>query len=89
MERRGLILEQSGQSAYIECAIRGRPEPSFKIFLNETLVISNKTYTIPEVNNSHVGNYRCFAENILGNASSDPEYLSLIGKILPALGFAK
>ena len=72
------MLTRNGPSATITCTVEARPEPSFKVFLNETiLVINDKTYTIPEVNRTHVGNYKCVAENVLGNASSDPEYLSL------------
>ena len=76
------MLTRSGQSATITFTAETQPEPSFKIFLNETiLVVSNKTYTIPEVNSSHVGFYKCSAKNILGNLSlMDAIYLSLTGK---------
>ena len=77
-----LTLTRSGQSAIITCTAEARPEPSFKIFLNETtLVISDKTYTIPEVNNSHVGYYKCAAENVIEQRSSNPICLCLEGKI--------
>ena len=76
------MLTRSGQSATIACTAEAQPEPSFKIFLNETiLVVSNKAYTIPEVNSSHVGFYKCSAKNILGNLSlMDAIYLPLTGK---------
>ena len=75
-----LILTRSGPSATITCTAEARPEPSYKIFLNETiLVISDKTFIIPEVNSSHVGYYKCVAMNFLGNASSHPKYLSVEG----------
>ena len=73
-----LILTRSGPSATITCTAEARPEPSYKILLNETiLVISGKTFIIPEVNSSHVGYYKCVAMNFLGNASSHPKYLSI------------
>ena len=77
-----LILTRRAQKATITCTAEACPEPSFKIFLNETvLVISDKTYIIPEVNNSHVGNYTCVVMNVLGKASSVSEYLSFERKI--------
>ena len=44
------------------------------------LVQSDKTYFIPKVNVCDVGYYKCVAENVLGNASSVPEFISLVGK---------
>ena len=77
-----LTLTRSGQSATITCTAKARPEPSYKIFLNETtLVISDKTYTIPEVNSSHVGYYKCVAENVIEQRFSNPICLCLEGKI--------
>ena len=77
-----LELERSEQSVTITCTADARPAPSFKIFLNETMLVkSDKTYLIPKVNSTHVGNYTCVAANLLGNTSSPPEYLSLKGKI--------
>jgi hypothetical protein len=71
-----------GKLANIKCESDGRPVPSFKIFLNTaTLVASDKIYSIPEVNDNDVGNYTCIAWNILGNKTSNSEYLSLEGKI--------
>ena len=63
----------------MNCTAEGRPEPSFKIFLNcgSALVKNDKTYTIPEVNICDVGYYKCLAENVLGNALSVPKFLSL------------
>ena len=76
------MLTTSGQSATVTCTAEANPEPSFKIFFNETtLVKSDNTYTIPEVNNSHVGYYKCVAENILEQRSSSPICLCLEGKI--------
>ena len=74
------MLTRKGQRATIACTAEARPEPSFKISFNETsLVKSDKTYTISEVNRRHVGNYTCVAKNILGQRSSDPVYLSFEG----------
>ena len=71
-----LMLTRNSQSASIACTAEARPEPTFKIFFNcEKLVQTDPTYIIPEVNRSHVGIYKCVAENILGNSSSDPELL--------------
>jgi hypothetical protein len=71
-----------GKLANIICESDGRPAPSFKIFLNtSTLVASDKIYNIPKVKISDVGNYTCVAWNILGNKTSNSEYLSLEGKI--------
>jgi hypothetical protein len=78
-----LTLTRNGDSATIECSADAQPPASFKIFLNKTtLVKSDKTHTISEVRSSDVGSYICFAENILGNKSSDPVYLSLEGKVI-------
>ena len=64
----------------MRCTADGRPEPSYEIFFNKTILVkSNKTYTIPKVN-SHFGYYECVAKNMLGNASSNPVFLSLVGK---------
>ena len=77
------MLTRSGQSATITCTAEARPKPSFKIFLNETtLVISDETYAIPEVNNSRVGYYKCVAENVIGQRSSNPICLCLEGKMI-------
>ena len=79
-----LELKRVAELANLICATADAcSEPSFRIFLNETkfvtLVKNGTTYTIPEVNISHVGNYTCVSVN--GNVSSDPEYLSLsVGK---------
>ena len=44
--------------------------PSYEIFLNETILVkSEKTYTIPKVNSTHVGYYKCVASDKLENAS--------------------
>ena len=76
------MLTRSGQSATTTCTAEGQPEPSFEIFFNEMMVKSNKTsYTILEVNSSHVEFYKCLAKNRLGNASLDAIYLPLTGKI--------
>ena len=79
-----MILERTNSSVNITCtAAYGHPEPKSQIYLNETILVkSNKTYIIPEVNNSHIGYYTCVAVNIRGNASSDPKFLPLVGKIL-------
>ena len=42
--------------------------------------LTRRIYMIAEVNSSHIGFYKCVAENIVGNASSVPIYLFLIGK---------
>ena len=77
-----LKLTRSDNFVTLTCSAEAQPSASFKIFLNETeLVSTNKTYTIPEVNVSHVGNYTCVAKNILGTNTSNSEYLSLQGKI--------
>ena len=78
-----LNLKRVAQLANLTCATTDACyEPSFKIFLNETkfvtLVKNGTTYTIPEVNISDVGNYTCVSVD--GNVSSDPGYLSLVGK---------
>ena len=50
------------------CTADARPQASFQIFCNETgeLVWNGATYTIPAVNSSHVGYYKCVAKNNLG-----------------------
>ena len=73
-----LMLTRSGQSATITCTAEARPKPSFKIFFNcDKLVQTDQTYTIPEVNRSHVGVYKCVAVNILGQRSAASKYFSL------------
>ena len=80
-ENVNLKLTRSGQSATIACTAEARPEPSFKIFSNcDMLVKSDNIGTIPEVNSSNIGLYKCVAENILGKRSSISIFLSL-GKI--------
>ena len=75
------MLTRRAQRASITCTAEARPAPSFKIFRNETVLVkTNKTYIIPEVNGSHVGNYTCVAENLLGKKSSKPKYISFEGK---------
>ena len=74
-----LKLTRCGDSATIKCSAEAQPSASFKIFFNETeLVSTNKTFTIPEVNVSHFGNYSCVAKNILGTKTSNSEYLFFI-----------
>ena len=73
-----LTLTKNCSSATVECSAEAQPPASFKIFRNKReLVKYEKTYTIPEVCSSHVGNYTCVADNILGNVSSNSEYLSI------------
>ena len=71
------------------CTADARPEPSYKIFLKCQMVLvqSNKTYIIPEVSVCDVGHYKCVAENFLGNAFSDPVYLSLFGKFTVSIRY--
>jgi hypothetical protein len=77
-----LTLRRNGDNVTITCNAEAHPAPSFKIFLNETkLIKSDKTYNIPKVNTSHVGNYSCVARNFLGSKTSNSEYLSLEGMI--------
>ena len=78
-----LMLTRSGQSVTITCTAEAHPEPSFKIFFNcEIMAVKiGKMYTIAEVNRSHVGVYKCVAENMLGQRSSVPIYLPLAGKL--------
>ena len=77
-----MILTRSGQSVTITCKAEARPEANYEIFLNETILIkSSKTYTIPKVNSSHVGNYKCVAKNKLEQGTSNPICLCLEGKI--------
>ena len=76
------MLTRSGQSASLTCTAEARPESTFKIFFNcDKSVQTGPTYTIPEVNRSHVGVYKCIAENILGQISTASKYFSL-GKIM-------
>ena len=81
-ENVNLKLIRSGQSATITCTAEAHPKPSLKIFFNCGMMVARsvKTYTITEVNNSHVGVYQCVAENILGKRSSVPIFLTLNGK---------
>ena len=81
-ENVSLKLIRSGQSATIACTAEAHPEPSLKIFFNCGMMVARsvKTYTITEVNNSHVGVYQCVAANILGQRSSVPIFLTLNGK---------
>ena len=76
-------LTRNVASATMTCTAEARPEASFQIFRNETgeLVWNGATYTIEGVNKSHVGYYKCVAENDLGKATSDLEYLAIEGKI--------
>jgi hypothetical protein len=76
------MLTWSDKSVTIKCTAEARPAASFKIFLNRTKEVgTGQTLTIPEVNTSHVGYYRCVAWNSVGNESSNSEYLPLNGKI--------
>ena len=64
------------------CSAEARPEPSYKIFFNETILVkSDKMYAIPNVKRYHVGYYKCVANNILGKVTSNSEYLRIEGKI--------
>ena len=77
-----IMLINGAQSVTITCTADARPEPSFKIFFNcDMLIKSDKTCRIQEVNCSHVGLNKCVARNILGQRSSVPKCLSLIGKM--------
>ena len=65
-----------GKSFTVKCEAEAEPAPRFKIFFNETEVsISEDTYTIPKVNDSHVGFYKCVANNTLGLKTSSPRHL--------------
>jgi hypothetical protein len=77
-------MAERGELFFIKCEAEASPPPTFKIFLNETEVpISEDTHTIPEVNDSHVGSYKCVAENDLGSSNSTSRYLRVgnAGKI--------
>jgi hypothetical protein len=63
----------------LTCTAEAHPAPSFEIFFNKAKVTSDKMYHISKVNDTDVGNYTCVASNILGNKTSNSEYLSLEG----------
>jgi hypothetical protein len=78
-------IAERGKPFTIKCEADAHPPPKFKIFFNETkLLISQKTYIIPETNNSHIGYYKCVAKNDLGSSNSTSRYLKVVneGKIL-------
>ena len=69
-------MAERGKPFVIKCEAEANPPPTFKIFLNETEVpISKDTHTIPKVNDSHVGSYKCVANNTLGSRNSTSRYL--------------
>ncbi|CAB4022834.1 B-cell receptor CD22-like, partial [Paramuricea clavata] len=51
------------------CSSEGRPEPSYTITHNGTVLLAGRMYTIPKVKWSNAGTYKCIAENKLGRDS--------------------
>jgi hypothetical protein len=70
-------MAERGKPFVIKCEAEANPPPTFKIFLNATEVpaVCGDTHIIYEVNDSHVGSYKCVAENQLGSSSSTSRYL--------------
>ena len=60
----------------ITCASDGFPEPIYTIYHNDTVVGTNKTYTISQVKREDAGTYKCIANNTLGK-DSDSFYLNV------------
>ena len=60
----------------ITCDADSHPPPEFQIFFNDTKLLANEmTYTIPKLNNSHSGFYKCIAKNKLDSRSSSARFL--------------
>ncbi|XP_028416917.1 contactin-4-like [Dendronephthya gigantea] len=74
-----------GKAMNITCESEGLPEPSFIITHNNTEIIVEKTYNIPQVNWSDGGLYQCIARNILGS-NSKCYFLTVSGAIRPPSG---
>jgi hypothetical protein len=70
-------MAERGKPFVIKCEAEANPSPTFKIFLNETEVpaVCGDTHIIYEVNDSHVGFYKCVAANQFGLSSSTSRYL--------------
>ena len=63
-------MAERGKPFTITCEADAHPPPEFEIFFNDTkLLVNEKTYTIPKVNNSHTGFYKCIARNKLSSNS--------------------
>ena len=58
-----------GESYTMTCESDGVPEPTYKIFHNDTIVSTIKTYTILVVQYRYAGTYKCVATNSLGSSS--------------------
>ncbi|CAB4042825.1 brother of CDO, partial [Paramuricea clavata] len=58
-----------GRSVVISCESYGVPKPSYTIIHNDSLVSTEKAYTISGVSWSDTGSYQCIAENKLGQNS--------------------
>jgi hypothetical protein len=71
-------MAERGKPFVIKCEAEANPSPEFKIFFNETEVpTSGDTHTIHEVNDGHVGFYKCVAKNKFGSSNSTFIYLSV------------
>ena len=70
-----------GKAINITCESVGVPKPSFIITHNDTEVVANTTYNIPQVKWSDGGLYQCIATNELGS-NSKSYCLTVLGKII-------
>ena len=74
------MIEQQGKPVTVTCNSEGRPEPSYRITRDGTVVSTGKMYTIFEATLSGGGRFTCIAWNKLGNDSASA-YLAVTGKI--------
>ncbi|XP_028399310.1 limbic system-associated membrane protein-like [Dendronephthya gigantea] len=58
-----------GEAINITCESIGQPEPSFIVTHNESEIIAESTYNIPQVKWRDSGLYQCIAKNKLGSNS--------------------
>lgn len=82
-ENTKIVIEQQGKvgkPVTVTCNSEGRPEPSYRITRDGTVVTTGKMYTIFEATLSGGGTYTCIAWNKLGNDSASA-YLAVTGKI--------
>lgn len=87
------ITEMEGQDVVFSCSVEGNPSPSvswaknkeiLNVTANSRLTVSqtnrNHSLTITDIHRSDAGQYRCVANNSVGNSTSSAATLELYCK---------
>ncbi|XP_044214764.1 B-cell receptor CD22 isoform X1 [Thunnus albacares] len=79
-DERSSINVTEGQSLSLTCSIKGRPEPTYTWFQNNSIQLVNKSHTmmITSAKDSQSGEYHCEAKNKHGETKSNPVLINVV-----------